>query len=212
VSDDVACAILNAARIFEEMGARIVDVALPDKDALLAAYYVISSAEASSNLSRFDGVRYGKRAKNTRSVDELITKSRSEGFGDEVKRRIMLGTYALSRDGRDAYYKRALGVRKQLLAHLENTFCECDCILMPVSPTVAYRFADKKSTPLEVYREDSLCVLANMSGLPAISLPCGVGEGKMPVGMQLMGAAHSEPLLYRIASAFSDIFADEVSL
>ncbi len=201
VSADVAAATFSAIEALRELGVDIVQIALPDTDALLAAYYIISSAEASSNLARFDGVRYGRRAEGARSIDELMTKSRSEGFGDEVKRRIMLGTYALSRDARESYYKRALDLRSHLRRELETVFLGCDVMVMPTAPTVAYRFEDKKRTPLEVYLEDKLCVIANMAGVPALSLPCGKGEGDMPVGIQLVGKAFDEPLLYRIALA-----------
>lgn len=202
VHKDVKEAILGAAERLRELGAEIVEAELPDTEKALAAYYIISSAEASSNLARFDGVRYGHRPEKFENTDELFVKSRTEGFGDEVKRRIMLGTYALSREGRETYYKRALAVRSAVRYEFERIFSDCDCMIMPVSPTVAYKISNKKKTPLEIYKEDSLCVLANISGLPALSVPCGMGEGGMPVGMQIMGKAFSEPLLYRMAYAF----------
>lgn len=202
VNEDVKQAIMKAAKIFESLGAQIIEIKLPDTESALAAYYIISSAEASSNLARFDGVRYGHRPSKFDSIDELFVKSRTEGFGDEVKRRIMLGTYALSREGREAYYKRALSVRRAVREKFDSILSRCDCILMPVSPSVAPKISEKKKTPLEIYQEDSLCVLANISGLPTLCLPCGTGEEGMPVGMQLMGKAFSEPLLYRIAFSF----------
>ncbi len=201
VSPDVADSTLAAIEALRALGASIVDITLPDTDALLAAYYIISSAEASSNLARFDGVRYGHRSVAADSIDALMTKSRSEGFGDEVKRRIMLGTYALSRDARDTYYKRAISARAHLCAELNEIFSCCDAVLMPTAPTVAYSFENKKETPLEVYIEDKLCVIANMAGIPSISLPFGSGEGGMPVGVQLMSKAFGEPMLYAIALA-----------
>ena len=204
VSADVARAMLAAVDSLRTLGAQIVDITLPDTDALLAAYYIISSAEASSNLARFDGVRYGHRSERADTIDGLITKSRSEGFGDEVKRRIMLGTYALSRDARDTYYKRALLHRENLVLELEKTFAYCDAILMPTAPTVAHRLDRRAKAPLDIYIEDKLCVIANMAGVPAISLPYGKGEGDMPVGVQLMCGAFGEPMLYRIAAALED--------
>ncbi|MBE6578115.1 MAG: Asp-tRNA(Asn)/Glu-tRNA(Gln) amidotransferase subunit GatA [Ruminococcaceae bacterium] len=199
VSPDVAACTLSAIDALSALGAEVVEITLPNTDALLAAYYIISSAEASSNLARFDGVRYGRRAEGAENIDGLLIKSRSEGFGDEVKRRIMLGTYALSRDVRDTYYKKALAVRAHLSSELKKLYEKCDVILMPTAPTVAYTFENKKATPIEVYLEDKLCVIANMAGVPSLSLPFGRGEGDMPVGIQLMGKVFDEALLYRIA-------------
>lgn len=207
VNADVSAAILSAAEIYRQLGATVTPIKLPDTKAALAAYYVISSAEACSNLARFDGVRYGYRPKNTDSIDDLFVRSRTEGFGEEVKRRIMLGTFALSQGAREQYYQRALTVKKQVIYHFENIFRSYDAVILPVSPTVAYKKENKKQTPLEVYMEDMFCVLANMSGLPSISLPCGTGEGGLPVGMQIMGKAFSESMLYRIAHTFESYTA-----
>ena len=209
VDADVKCAILSAADTLNDLGAKLIPVSLPKTDAPLAAYYVISSSEASSNLARFDGVRYGLRPENTGNIEDLFVNSRTRGFGQEVKRRILLGTYALSLGGRDEYYKRALNVRKHIKNQFNNIFLTCDAIIMPVSPTVAYKRDKKKPTPLEVYMEDMYCVLANITGLPSLSIPCGKGDGGMPVGMQIMGAHFSEPLLYRIAHAFERSFSNK---
>jgi aspartyl-tRNA(Asn)/glutamyl-tRNA(Gln) amidotransferase subunit A len=205
VSADVRAATEAAIVTLSELGAEIKEIKLPDRDALLAAYYIISSAEASSNLARYDGVRYGRRSESAQSLDELLVKSRSEGFGDEVKRRIMLGTHALSRDARDAYYNRAQSLRRALARELERIFESCDACLMPTAPTVAYEFENKKQTPLEVYLEDALCVIANMAGLPSVSVPFGNGEGGMPVGIQLMGRDFDEGMLYRIAASLEAV-------
>ena len=204
IAPDVKEAVLAAADTLAAMGAELVQVKMPSLDHALSAYYVISSAEASSNLARFDGVRYGYRAADFADMDELYQKSRSEGFGSEVKRRIMLGTYALSSGYYDAYYKKALQVRSLVRADFDAAFEKCDCILSPVAPTVAYKIGEKTSDPLEMYLGDAYSVPVNIAGVPALSLPCGTGEGGMPVGMQLIGPAFSEAMLYRVGYAFEN--------
>lgn len=204
ISDDVKKAVMSAAEEYRSMGASLVDVSMPSVDHALSAYYVISSAEASSNLARFDGVRYGYRTENFDSVNELYRKSRSEGFGAEVKRRIMLGTFALSSGYYDAYYKKAQQVRSLIKADFDNAFSECDFILSPVAPTVAYKLGEKSADPLQMYMGDIYSVPVNIAGVPALSLPCGTGERGMPVGMQLIGPAFSEALLYRAGYAFEN--------
>lgn len=204
IAPDVKEAVLAAADTLAAMGAELVQVKMPSLDHALSAYYVISSAEASSNLARFDGVRYGYRAADFADMDELYQKSRSEGFGSEVKRRIMLGTFALSSGYYDAYYKKALQVRSLVRADFDAAFEKCDCILSPVAPTVAYKIGEKTSDPLEMYLGDAYSVPVNIAGVPALSLPCGTGEGGMPVGMQLIGPAFSEAMLYRVGYAFEN--------
>ncbi len=204
ISADVKEAVLAAADTLAAMGAELVQVKMPSLDHALSAYYVISSAEASSNLARFDGVRYGYRAADFTDMDELYQKSRSEGFGSEVKRRIMLGTFALSSGYYDAYYKKALQVRSLVRADFDAAFEKCDCILSPVAPTVAYKIGEKTNDPLEMYLGDAYSVPVNIAGVPALSLPCGTGEGGMPVGMQLIGPAFSEAMLYRVGYAFEN--------
>ncbi len=204
ISADVKEAVLAAADTLAAMGAELVQVKMPSLDHALSAYYVISSAEASSNLARFDGVRYGYRAADFTDMDELYQKSRSEGFGSEVKRRIMLGTFALSSGYYDAYYKKALQVRSLVRADFDAAFKKCDCILSPVAPTVAYKIGEKTNDPLEMYLGDAYSVPVNIAGVPALSLPCGTGEGGMPVGMQLIGPAFSEAMLYRVGYAFEN--------
>ena len=204
IAPDVKSAVLAAAETYRSLGAEIVHVSMPSIDHALAAYYVISSAEASSNLARFDGVRYGFRASDYEDIDGLYLRSRTEGFGAEVKRRIMLGTFALSSGYYDAYYKKALQVRSLVMADFTAAFDKCNAILSPVAPTVAYRIGEKSGNPLEMYMGDAYSVPVNIAGLPAISLPCGVGADNMPVGMQLIGKEFSEPLLYRIADAFEN--------
>jgi len=204
ISPDVKEAVLAAAARYEKMGARIKEVSMPAIDHALAAYYVISSAEASSNLARFDGVRYGYRTEDFEDIGELYKKSRSEGFGSEVKRRIMLGTFALSSGYYDAYYKKALQVRSLVRADFDRVLEKCDVILSPVAPTVAYKLGEKSQNPLEMYMGDAYSVPVNVAGIPALALPCGRGEGNMPVGLQLMGKPFSEALLYRVGAALED--------
>lgn len=205
ISSDVKECVLSAAKVYESLGAEIVDLSMPSIDHALAAYYVISSAEASSNLARFDGVRYGYRTSEFEDIDELYRKSRSEGFGAEVKRRIMLGTFALSSGYYDAYYKKALQVRNMIMKDFDEVLTKCDLILSPVAPTVAYKIGEKAADPLTMYLGDAYSVPVNIAGVPAISIPCGVGEGNMPVGMQLMGKPFSEATLYRVAYAFEEV-------
>ena len=206
ISANVKEAVLNAAKLYEKMGADITWVSMPSIENALSAYYVISSAEASSNLARFDGVRYGVRAKEFEDIDELYKKSRSEGFGAEVKRRIMLGTFALSSGYYDAYYKKALQVRSLVMRDFNAVFDKFDIILSPVAPTAAYKIGEKTSDPLEMYMGDAYSVPINIAGVPALSLPCGKNSDGMPVGMQLIGKAFSEPVLYRAGAAFEQEF------
>ena len=209
IAPDVKKAVLDAAARYEKMGATLVEVSMPAIDHALAAYYVISSAEASSNLARFDGVRYGYRTEEFADIAELYKKSRSEGFGAEVKRRIMLGTFALSSGYYDAYYKKALQVRALVRADYDRVLEGCDVILSPVAPTVAYKLGEKSQNPLEMYMGDAYSVPVNVAGIPALALPCGVGEGGMPVGLQLMGKPFSEALLYRVGAALEDDMGGE---
>ena len=202
ISDDVRKAVLAAADTYRALGAELVSVSMPSIDYALSAYYVISSAEASSNLARFDGVRYGYRCDDYSNIDELYRKSRSEGFGSEVKKRIMLGTFALSSGYYDAYYKKALQVRSLVRKDFDEAFGKCDFIISPVTPTVAYKIGEKTGDSLQMYMGDAYSVPVNIAGIPAHTLPCGIGEGGMPVGMQLIGPAFSEGLLYRAGFAF----------
>ena len=195
ISDDVRKAVLAATDTYRALGAELVSVSMPSIDYALSAYYVISSAEASSNLARFDGVRYGYRCDDYSNIDELYRKSRSEGFGSEVKKRIMLGTFALSSGYYDAYYKKALQVRSLVRKDFDEAFGKCDFIISPVTPTVAYKIGEKTGDSLQMYMGDAYSVPVNIAGIPALTLPCGIGEGGMPVGMQLIGPAFSEGLL-----------------
>lgn len=202
ISDDVRKAVLAATDTYRALGAELVSVSMPSIDYALSAYYVISSAEASSNLARFDGVRYGYRCDDYSNIDELYRKSRSESFGSEVKKRIMLGTFALSSGYYDAYYKKALQVRSLVRKDFDEAFGKCDFIISPVTPTVAYKIGEKTGDSLQMYMGDAYSVPVNIAGIPALTLPCGIGEGGMPVGMQLIGPAFSEGLLYRAGFVF----------
>lgn len=197
---DVRDAVLRAAHTLESLGATVVEVTLPTVKHALPAYYIISSAEASSNLARFDGVRYGRRTADYADVDELYIRSRSEGFGAEVKRRILLGTYVLSEGYYEAYYKRALQTRTLVIRDFERVFGEVDCLLSPVAPAAAPKLGTM-ADPVTAYLADVYTVPANIAGIPALSLPCGMGAEGLPIGVQLMGRAFSEPLLYRVGHA-----------
>ena len=202
LSEDVRKGIQLAARRFQDLGAEIVRVSMPALTYALPAYYIISSAEASSNLARFDGIRYGYRSPDYEDITSLYKNSRSEGFGEEVKRRIMLGTFALSSGYYDAYYKKALQVRTLITRDYSRIFAACDCILSPVAPTTAYKIGEKTANPLEMYLGDIYTVPVNIAGLPGLSMPCAAASDGMPVGMQLIGPAFSEPLLYRVGYAY----------
>lgn len=198
---DVRDAVLRAAEVLRSLGATLVPLSLPIPDVALGAYYLLSSAEASSNLSRFDGVRYGFRAADYGDVDSLFARSRGEGFGLEVKRRILAGTAVLSVGYYDEYYKRASAARARVRELLLESLSVCDVILSPTSPTVAHRFGERAATA-QMILGDRYTVPASLAGLPALSLPCGTGEGGLPVGMQLVGAPFSEALLYRVGYAY----------
>lgn len=202
LSPEIAAAIRAAAHRLETLGAQVDEVSLGNLDFALPAYYVISSAEASSNLARFDGVKYGFRAQNVTEIHDLYKETRSQGFGSEVKRRIMLGSFVLSAGYYDAYYKKALQVRSLLKQSFDTLFETYDAVLSPVAPTTAYKLGEKTQDPLEMYLGDVYTVPINIAGLPALSLPCGTDSQGLPIGMQLIGKPFSEPTLYRAGFAF----------
>ena len=206
ISGDVKAAVFKAAEIYKNMGAEIIEVSLPDLKYAVAAYYLISSAEAASNLSRYDGIKYGHRSKNGKTYEEIIKNSRREGFGNEVKRRIMLGNYALSSGYYEAYYNKAVKIRHKLKAELDEIFKLCDFILSPTAPTTAYKLGDIEKNPTEMYLADICTVLANIAGLPSLSTTCGYDEKGLPIGMSLMGKALSEATIIRAANAFENQF------
>ena len=198
-------AVQQAAEKLRELGATVVEVSIPSLPYALSAYYVLSSAEASSNLARFDGVRYGYRVKEYADLDELYRKSREEGFGIEVKRRIMLGTFALSSGYQDQYYLKAQQARELLRYEFGLALANCDLLLTPVAPTYAYRLGEKTADPMEMYMGDLYTVPANLTGLPNVSVPCGTAQEDgetLPIGMSLLGARDSLPKLLSIAAAY----------
>jgi aspartyl-tRNA(Asn)/glutamyl-tRNA(Gln) amidotransferase subunit A len=204
VDAGVLTAVREAVAQLERAGAKTVEVSLPHARYAIATYYAIANAEASSNLARFDGVRYGHRAAGAKGLTEMYCRTRSEGFGAEVKRRILLGTYFLSAGYYDAYYRKAQQVRTLLRGDFEQTFGVCDAIVTPTSPEVAFRLGEKTSDPLTMYLSDIYTVSANLSGIPALSTPCGFVDG-LPVGLQVLGPALDESTPLRIADGFQRI-------
>ena len=198
--------IEEAIQIYKELGAVVEEISLDVAKYSLATYYIIACAEASSNLGRFDGIRYGYRAKDYKDLNELFVKSRSEGFGNEVKRRIILGTYVLSSGYYDAYYKKAQKVRTLVMNEFDKAFEKYDVILTPTSPTVAFKIGEKTSDPLQMYLSDICTVSVNIAGLPGISIPCGVDSNNMPIGMQLIGNKFQEETILNAAYTFEQKF------
>jgi len=198
-------AFAQAIARYRELGADIVEVDLPHMDYGIAAYYVIAPCEASSNLARYDGVHFGHRTRESvRDIVELFSRSRAEGFGDEVKRRIMIGTYALSSGYYDAYYVKALKIRRLIKQDFDRAFEKCDAILSPTSPTPAFRIGEKTADPLQMYLVDVFTVTCNIAGIAGISVPCGFtgGDKPLPIGLQLLGPTFSEDRLLRIARMY----------
>ncbi|WEV45637.1 Asp-tRNA(Asn)/Glu-tRNA(Gln) amidotransferase subunit GatA [Streptococcaceae bacterium ESL0687] len=201
IDEGVKEQILAAAKHLESLGAIVEEVSLPHSKYGVAIYYIIASSEASSNLQRFDGIRYGFRADDIENLDDVYLKSRSEGFGEEVKRRIMLGTFSLSSGYYDAYFKKAGQVRTLVMEDFVNVFKDYDIILGPTAPTVAYDLGTQNHDPLAMYLADLLTIPLNLAGLPGISIPAGQVDG-LPVGMQLIGKAFDEETIYQVAAAF----------
>jgi len=200
--EQVQKALNEAINIYKKLGAQIIEVEMPHLDYAIAAYYVIATAEASSNLARYDGVHYGHRTENPQDYIEVYSKSRAEAFGKEVKRRIMLGTYALSSGYYDAYYLKALKVRNLIRDDFTAAFEKCDCVMMPVAPTTAFKIGEKVNDPLQMYLSDIYTIAANLAGIPGISIPCGMDDKGLPIGLQIMAPAFAEEKLLRIARMF----------
>jgi len=201
VSEEVRQSVLNALKVLEGLGATWEEVSLPHSKYALATYYLLSSSEASANLARFDGVRYGYRTDNAKNLLDMYKLTRSEGFGNEVKRRIMLGTFALSSGYYDAYYKKAQKVRTLIKQDFENVFEKYDVIIGPTTPTPAFKIGEKTSDPLTMYANDILTIPVNLAGVPGISIPCGFSNG-LPLGLQIIGKHFDESTIYRVAHAF----------
>ncbi len=193
--------VQDAIKVFEKLGAKIVPVSLPTSPLAIAVYYVVASAECSSNLSRFDGVRYGYRCENPKDLEDLYKRSRGEGFGDEVKRRIMVGTYALSSGYYDAYYLKAQKVRQLISDDFKRAFMEADLLLGPTSPTPAFKIGEKMADPVSMYLSDIYTIATNLAGLPGLSIPCGF-VNDLPVGIQLMGKHFDESTLLNAAHLY----------
>ncbi|MBR3888363.1 MAG: Asp-tRNA(Asn)/Glu-tRNA(Gln) amidotransferase subunit GatA [Clostridia bacterium] len=202
VNDEVKAAVKNAVEKFKALGAEVSECSLPATDYALPTYYIVACAEASSNLARFDGIRYGYRTSNYESLDDIYKNSRSEGFGEEVKRRIILGTYVLSSGYYDAYYKKAQRVRTLVKEGYEKVFENYDLILTPTAPSVAFDVGSKVNDPLEMYMADLMTVSINLAGVPAISIPCGKDKEGMPIGLQLISKHFNESTLLQAAYTF----------
>jgi aspartyl-tRNA(Asn)/glutamyl-tRNA(Gln) amidotransferase subunit A len=202
LDEEVRASVLNAIETYRELGAEIVDVELPHAKYCIAVYYIIATAEASSNLARYDGVRYGFRAEEADELRAMYRRTRDEGFGAEVKRRIMLGTYVLSSGYYDAYYRKAQQVRTLIKDDFLKAFTKCDAIATPTTPTVAFKLGEKTDDPLSMYLNDIYTCTANLASMPGISLPCGLSGEGLPIGFQLMGPYWSEATLFRLAHAY----------
>jgi aspartyl-tRNA(Asn)/glutamyl-tRNA(Gln) amidotransferase subunit A len=205
LDEEVGTAVKNVVDAYRELGAEIVDVELPHASYAIAVYYIIATAEASSNLARFDGVRYGFRAEEAPELRQMYRKTREEGFGAEVKRRIMLGTYVLSAGYYDAYYRKAQQVRTLIKNDFLNAFKSCDAIITPTSPTPAFALGEKVDDPLAMYLNDIYTVTANLAGIPGLSVPCGLSSERLPIGFQLLGPYWSEPALLKLAHAYQQL-------
>lgn len=200
---EVEASVRDSFKVFEKLGAKIVDISLPHTEYTLAVYYIIAPAEAASNLARYDGIRYGYRTANAENLNELYEITRAEGFGSEVKRRILIGNYVLSAGYYDAYYLKAQQVRTLIINDFKAAFHNhCDIIATPVAPTTAFRLGEKTSSPLSMYLEDIFTVPINLAGVPGLSVPCGLDSNGLPIGLQLIGAPFSELQMLKTALAF----------
>ena len=202
VKPEVEKSVKEAMKIYEKLGVNFVEIELPSIEHALQVYYIITCSEASSNLGRFDGIRFGNRASEYADVNDLIVKTRTKNFGEEVKRRILLGTYFLSSDRHGIYYEKALKVRKIISHEFNEAFKKCDAIISPTSPTVAFKSGLKNVNPVEAYQADICTVPVNIAGLPAISIPCGFNSEKLPIGLQLIGPKFSESRLFNLGYMF----------
>jgi aspartyl-tRNA(Asn)/glutamyl-tRNA(Gln) amidotransferase subunit A len=202
LTGDTARAVAAAIGQFKDLGAEIVEVGLPNSKLSVAAYYVLAPAEASSNLSRFDGVRYGYRTREYRDLTDMYEKTRAEGFGAEVKRRIMIGTYVLSHGYYDAYYLQAQKLRRLIAQDFVAAFRQCDVILGPTAPTTAFKLGEKTADPVEMYLSDIYTIAVNLAGLPGMSLPCGFDAQGLPIGLQLIGDYFGEARMLNAAHQY----------
>jgi len=208
---EVRSIVLDAAAALEKAGAKIEEISLPHTEYAVSVYYVIAPAEASSNLSRYDGVKYGYRSDNAATLGEMYENTRTEGFGAEVQRRIMLGTYVLSAGYYDAYYLKAQKVRTLIINDFKDAFKKCDVLLTPAAPTPAFKLGEKTDNPLKMYLNDIFTINVNLAGVPAISVPAGFSSTGLPVGVQMIADNFKEPTLFRAASAFEKMRDPEIS-
>src|SRR5262249_17447852 len=199
---EVEQSVRAAIKIYAGLGATIKEVSLPASPHAVATYYLVATAEASSNLARYDGVHYGHRAEKYANLIDMYIRSRGEGFGAEVKRRIMLGTYALSSGYKDAYYVKALKVRRLIKDDFDRAFADCDVIAGPVSPTAAFKIGEKTADPLAMYLSDIYTIACNLAGIAGISIPCGFTKGGLPIGLQIQGPPFAEEKLLRVARMY----------
>jgi len=202
IDPDVKSAVDRAISDMEELGAEIVEISLPHTEHAVAVYYIVAPAEASSNLARYDGVKYGFRAKDVDNLQDMYNKTRAQGFGQEVKRRIMLGTYALSAGYYDAYYLKAQKVRTLISRDFREAYEKCDIIVTPTAPAPAFRIGEKAADPLQMYLSDIFTISCNLAGLPGISIPCGLSKEGLPIGLQLIGNHFDEGALLKTAHAY----------
>lgn len=204
---EIAAAVKSSMEVFKKLGAEVSEMSLPVTEEGLSAYYVISSAEASSNLARFDGIRYGYRPDEFKGIDELMEKTRTEAFGSEVKRRIMLGTYVLSSGYYDAYYTKAQKLKKMIKEQFKVAFEEYDLILSPTSPVHPFKTGEKSSNPLEMYLADIYTININLAGIPGLSMPCAFSKNGLPIGLQILGAHFGEDKIFKAAYALEQELA-----
>jgi aspartyl-tRNA(Asn)/glutamyl-tRNA(Gln) amidotransferase subunit A len=199
---EVEQAVRAALKVYEGLGAKVREVSLPHSPYAVATYYLVATAEASSNLARYDGVHFGHRTSRPGNLIDMYQRSRGEGFGPEVKRRIMLGTYALSSGYKDAYYLKALKVRHLIRDDFDLAFASCDVVLGPTAPTAAFKIGEKSSDPLAMYLSDIYTISANLAGIPGVTIPCGFTKAGLPVGLQLQAAPFEEEKLLRAARMY----------
>jgi aspartyl-tRNA(Asn)/glutamyl-tRNA(Gln) amidotransferase subunit A len=202
---DVESAVKKAIEDIKSLGAEIIEISLPHTKYAISTYYIIAPCEASSNLARYDGVRYGYRTADADNLHELFFRSRSEGFGEEVKRRIMLGTYALSSGYYDAYYLKAQKVRTLIREDFRNAWEKVDVIVTPTTPETAFNINEKTDDPITMYLSDVLTIPCNISGIPGLSTPCGFSSDNLPIGLQILGKSFDEESILRVAHAYEKI-------
>jgi len=205
LSDDVSFALTRSVKTLQDLGADVVEVSLPNTQYVVAAYYIIAPSEASANLARFDGVRFGYRDMDQKVLKDMYRETKSKGFGDEVKRRIIVGTYALSSGYYDAFYKKATQIRTLIVNDFKKAFDTCDLLVTPVSPEAAGKLGESTDDPLKMYLSDIFTLSANLTGVPGMSVPCGFTKNGLPVGMQLMGKHFDEKTIINTAHAFQQV-------